>query len=239
MAVAVAKGRGRHCKTVSEFVPSLLFLSPPRFHSCLCTCCEGEGGSVELVFLAFGGPNHPNSYSCWKPLPTFPVMQDSFFSFANEAFLRTVTRAGIFQQRKLGISYVHLQCEHRYVTAQPGLLLYEVIYINVCRTGAKISQHRCCISAHFVLGSSCESPVGAVQWYLKGWYFCNYLIIAPRFFLVLVKPPFQWKCNLILLNLDKMWLGININSPVVFGADTVVFYYSQFKYTEFRLDHSE
>lgn len=93
--------------------------------------------------------------------------------------------------------------------------------VSVCRTGADISQHWCWISTHFVLGSSCESPVGAVQWYLKGWHFCNYLIIAPGFFLVLVKPSFQWKCNPTLLNLDKMWLRININSPLVFGVGTV------------------
>lgn len=89
------------------------------------------------------------------------------------------------------------------------------------RTRADISQHWCWISIHFMLGSSCESPVGAVQQYLKGWHFCNYLIIAPRFLLVLVKPPFQWKYNPTLLNLDKMWFRINSNSPVVFGVGTV------------------
>lgn len=221
--------------------PFSTFLSSPRSHSSLCTCCGEEGGSVELIFLSSSGPNHPNSCPCWNLLPTFPVKQGNFFSFANEAFIRTVARARIFQQRKIGISYVHFLCEHRYITAQPGLLLCEVIYISVCRTGAKISQHWCYISTHFVLGSSCESPVGAVQRYLKGWYFCNYLIIAPRFFLVLVKPSFQWKCNPTLLNSDKMWLRTNINSPVVFGVGAVILLslFPVWEHQKFRLDHSE
>lgn len=220
--MAVAKGRGRHCKTqtVSEFVPSLL--GPPHGLTALFAPAVKRKGAQWSWYSC-----HPVALT--TQIPTLagtccPLSQWSrapFFSFADEAFIRTVTRAGIFQQRIISISYVHFLCEHRYVTAEPGLLLCEVIYISVCRTGAKISQHWCCISTHFVLGSSCESPVGAVQRYLKGWYFCNYLIIAPRFFLVLVKPSFRWKCNPTLLNFDKMWLRININSPLVFGVGTL------------------
>lgn len=108
-----------------------------------------------------------------------------------------------------------------------------------CRTRADISQHWCWISTHFVLGS-CESPVGAVQWYLKEWHFCNYLIIAPRFFPVLAKPSFQWKYNPTLLNLDKMGLRINSNSRVVFGVGTVgSLSFFCFENMELKPGHSE
>lgn len=192
-------------------------LSSPRSHSSLCTCCEEEGGSVELVFLSSSGPNYPNSYPCWYLLLTSPVKQGNFYFLCKWGIHNNSNQGRNFPAK----NNRHFLCEPRYITERPGLLLCEVIYISDCRTGAKISQHWCCISTHFVLGSSCESPVGAVQWYLKRWYFCNYLIIALRFFLVLVKPSYQWKCNPTLLNLDEMWLRININSPVVFGVGTV------------------
>lgn len=127
--------------------------------SSLCACHDVEDSSVELILVSSCGPNHPNSFPCWVLLHTFLI---NLSSITNEASIRTVTGAGLFQKRRMCLSCAGVsigKIQH----SQDFCCMTLFVLVSVWRIRTDISQHWCWISTYFAPGSSYESPVGAVQ----------------------------------------------------------------------------
>lgn len=116
MAMAVANSRGRLKVQPYVWICSFSPLSSPCHHSSLCTCQKRKMLSGADVHVT-SGPNHPNPFPCWFLLPAFRVKWGNLCSFANEARVRTVTRAGFFQQRRTCASYVRGWAQGKICTA--------------------------------------------------------------------------------------------------------------------------